>query len=170
MFKRISIYDFDGTLCLTPDREEGSRIWKEKLGMDFPHSGWWGRKETLDTKIFEIDRCEWVYRKYLEDMASDSTLVVLVTGRHVGIAKEVKKVLEKCEYKMFDEYHFNNKGKTDVFKIEVFDNLLLENPEVQEITIYEDRADHIHLFHTWAKRKDSKAKVNIIDVKNYYIK
>jgi len=41
--KKISIFDFDNTLCLTPEPKEGHPIYKKVTGQDWPHKGWWGR-------------------------------------------------------------------------------------------------------------------------------
>ena len=51
--RKVSIYDFDGTLIKTPEPELGKKIWKEKTGEDYPHKGWWGKRESLDIDIFE---------------------------------------------------------------------------------------------------------------------
>ena len=64
MIKKIVIFDFDGTLCFTPEPVEGKKIWFEKTGTVFPYPGWWSKKETLDMDIFYIPVNPFVYKKY----------------------------------------------------------------------------------------------------------
>ena len=91
--KKIVSFDFDGTMCFTPGPEEGKKIWEQKTGMVFPYPGWWSKKETLDQNIFHIPVNPFVYKKYLEAVAEDDTMVILATGRLAKLQKEVEKVL-----------------------------------------------------------------------------
>ena len=52
--KRLIIFDLDGTLMNTPSPEEGKPLWEKHYGEKYPHIGWWGRKESLDTNVFNI--------------------------------------------------------------------------------------------------------------------
>ena len=52
--KRLAVFDFDGTLFDSPEQEDGMRIWSQKTGQQYPHKGWWGRRESLDSDIFDI--------------------------------------------------------------------------------------------------------------------
>ena len=64
MKKNLVIFDFDQTLMDTLGKEEGLKIWKEKTGQDYPHKGWWGRKESLDLDVFDIEPNEDVLTDY----------------------------------------------------------------------------------------------------------
>ncbi len=50
--KRILIFDFDGTLIDTDTPESGKALWFEEFGFDWPFTGWWGRPESLDSRIY----------------------------------------------------------------------------------------------------------------------
>jgi hypothetical protein len=52
--KKIAVFDFDGTLIMTPTPDDGKLLYKMKTGNDWPHKGWWGQKDSLDTTIFDI--------------------------------------------------------------------------------------------------------------------
>jgi hypothetical protein len=43
----LQIFDFDATLFDTPLPETGTIEYEEKTGMSWPHTGWWGRAESL---------------------------------------------------------------------------------------------------------------------------
>ena len=91
--KKIVSFDFDGTMCFTPEPIEGEKVWQEKTGTVWTYTGWWSRKETLDMNIFHIPVNPFVYKKYLEAVAEDDTMVILATGRLVKLQREVEKVL-----------------------------------------------------------------------------
>ena len=59
--KKLVSFDFDKTMCFTPEPEEGKVIFKNKTGLDWPHRGWWGRSETLNLEIFSIPINQYVY-------------------------------------------------------------------------------------------------------------
>lgn len=50
--KRIAIFDFDGTLIDTDTPESGKPLWLEEFGFEWPFKGWWGRPESLDSRIY----------------------------------------------------------------------------------------------------------------------
>jgi hypothetical protein len=164
MIKRIVSYDFDGTMCFTPGHIEGEKIWKEKTSTDWPYTGWWSKKETLDLNIFDIPVNQFVYRKYLEDMVrkeeEKDTFVLLATGRLERLRKEVEKVLNYHNLS-FDMVALNTGGDTYHFKTKLFEKLIREyNPEV--FVMYDDRHEHLVKFEEWAKKQP--CRVEIIDV------
>ena len=50
--KRIVIFDFDGTLIDTDTPESGKTLWEKEFGFEWPFKGWWGRAESLDSRIY----------------------------------------------------------------------------------------------------------------------
>jgi hypothetical protein len=42
--KKIVSFDFDGTMCFTPEPIEGEKVWQEKTGTVWPYTGWWSKK------------------------------------------------------------------------------------------------------------------------------
>ena len=155
--KKISIFDFDNTLCLTPEPKEGHPIYKKVTGQDWPHKGWWGREESLDMDIFDIPLNEPVYKKYLH--ASD-TYKVLATGRLSKLRSEVTKILDKYNL-VFDEVHLNPGMDTFKFKTDLFEKLIYKfRPDI--VTIYDDRQTHLQRFREWTKTKP--CDIEIVDV------
>ena len=158
--KKIISFDFDGTMCFTPGPEEGKKIWQEKTGLIFPYPGWWSKRETLDQNIFHIPVNPFVYKKYLEAVAEDSTMVILATGRLLKLQREVEKVLKSHNLE-FDLIACNNAGETYRFKTKLFENLINKyKPEV--FVMYDDRHEHIVQFEKWARFQP--CRVEIIDV------
>jgi len=160
MIKKIVIFDFDGTMCYTPEPIEGEKIWFEKTGTVFPYTGWWSKKETLDQNIFHIPINPFVYKKYLEAVADDNTMTILATGRLIKLQREVEKVLTSHNLS-FDLVACNNGGETYRFKTKLFEELINKyKPEV--FVMYDDRHDHLVKFEMWARFQP--CRVEIIDV------
>lgn len=141
--ERLLIYDFDSTLFDTPLPEEGRVVYKERTGFDFPAKGWWGRPESLDTSVFDIQPIKSVYETYLE-INPDRDYKVLLTGRHTGMSDTVMSVIEGFDVS-FDEYHFKTSGDTLSFKLSVIDGLV-ERVKPRYVEIFEDRLEHHQAF------------------------
>lgn len=45
------VFDFDGTLVSTPGPEKGRVEYQKHTGKRWPHSGWWGRAESLEPPL-----------------------------------------------------------------------------------------------------------------------
>ncbi len=158
--EKIFVFDFDGTLFNTPEPERGKVIFKQKTGIDWPYRGWWSKKESLDTKIFDIKPIDWVYRKYLESLHEENH-VILATGRMEELRNQVNKILVDNNT-LFDKVYLNPGMDTFVFKVRVFDSLI-EKHSPEEFTIYDDRDAHLVKFKEWSETKN--ININIIDVK-----
>ena len=78
---RLAVFDFDGTLFDTPLPDTGKDIFKEKTGKDWPHKGWWGKGESMDSNVFNIPPVDSVLADFMFERANPETLVVLLTGR-----------------------------------------------------------------------------------------
>lgn len=160
--KRLICFDFDKTLCLTPEPKEGKVIFKNVTGIEWPYSGWWGRKETLDLNIFQIPVNEYVYKKYLEHISDENAYVFLATGRLEKMKSQVEKVLEKNNLS-FKEVHCNPGIDTYVFKTRLFESLIKKHkPDL--FVMYDDRYEHIVKFKEWAKTQN--CQIDIIDIVN----
>jgi hydroxymethylpyrimidine pyrophosphatase-like HAD family hydrolase len=158
--KKIISFDFDGTMCYTPLPIEGEKVWQEKTGTVWPYTGWWSKKETLDQNIFHIPVNPFVYKKYLEAVAEDETMVILATGRLIKLQREVEKVLKSHNLE-FDLVACNSGGETYRFKTKLFEDLINKyRPEV--FVMYDDRHDHLVQFEKWARFQP--CRVEIIDV------
>jgi hypothetical protein len=157
-YKRIIVFDFDNTLCFTPEPDQGKKIWKEKTREDWPHIGWWSKTDSLNIDIFDIPVNKWIYKKYLEAVSDPDNYVMLATGRLLkkeGMLDNVMKILNKHNLS-FDEVQLNWGGSTLLFKLTLFENKI-KKLGVEELIMYDDR--HISSFIEWANKQDIKIAV-----------
>lgn len=145
---KITIFDFDGTLVDTGTPETHKDIWKDKTGTDWPYNGWWGRKESLDTTVFDFKPNNSVINAYNSEKRINGNLTVMLTGRLPKLSNEVEKILNDNNLH-FDYYLYNYGGSTLDNKIKQMNDLLSKYPDVKSISQYEDRVDHIPTFKTW---------------------
>jgi len=181
--KRIAIFDFDGTLIDTDTPESGKALWQKEFGFEWPFKGWWGRPESLDSRIFfqknlmpEPDLNEKGLERnifdnnpiaktlsaYKEQSARPDTLTILLTGRHAGVGSLVTDILNEKGIK-FDDYLYKT-GNLDTadFKVEVLTKLVNNNSGLEEMEIWEDRDDHLPIFQSWANKQKIKVTVHHI--------
>jgi hypothetical protein len=165
--KRLFIFDLDKTLYKTPEPLDGVHVFKEKMGFDYPHKGWFSKKESLDIKIFDIELNDWVYQEYLKSREMEDTYVVLCTGRIKPLREVIEIILERDGIK-FDDIFCNWGGPTLKFKLKVFESLKEKFKDtLEEIYVYDDRDEHIGSFMEWALqvRKDTDINAQVIHVK-----
>jgi hypothetical protein len=158
--KRLVIYDFDGTIFNSPDREKGELTYFNSTGEKLPFSGWWGRLESLSPPIVpEKPDEKWLIANtiaaYREDFKNDETELVLMTGRPF---KNSKRIIDICQHfeLMFHLHYFRGqpgqKGK-DTLEIKcnfITEELIHEKLEILEI--WEDRPEHTAAFFESAKQ------------------
>jgi hypothetical protein len=150
-------------LVNSPTPEEGTIIYKEKTGEDWPYKGWWGRPESLDMDIFDIKPIPSVLSDYKDERSNSSTLVIMLTGRIPKLSNEVENILSKYGFK-FDEYHYNNGGSTLTYKINTLNDVLSKHPNVKSVAMWEDRVEHIEPFKAWgANLKDIDFDITAVD-------
>jgi hypothetical protein len=177
--KTLYSFDFDDTLCMTPNPLEGRQIWLDKFKFEFPAktkeqeienrkkrlTGWWGREESLDLDVFEIPKNEWVYKKYLEATSKDESYIILATGRlekAFNMRVRVETILQKHNLS-FDEIHLNWGMDTFKFKCSLFEQLI-RKIKPTEFIMYDDRESHLPKFENWAK--EQPIPITIVDVVN----
>lgn len=169
---KVALYDFDGTFIKTMGPIEGKKIWKDKTGTDYPHRGWWGKRETLDIDIFENEPYEDIVNEYNKSIAEPNTYVVLCTGRISPMKREVNAILDKYGFE-FDDVILNGdkrfvvRGKgadnnTLAYKIRVLASFITELPNLEEIELWDDRLEHNATFQQWADAQNIKVKVNLV--------
>jgi hypothetical protein len=148
MIRRITIFDFDGTLVNTPLKPEN---WK---------GGWWGRKESmLPPHLPNVEEIKEklphfvnrkVHQEYIKSLEEPETLTVFMTGRHTGLKWLVLDLLKAFD--IFPEASekqrafFTRGGNTLDFKINMIEQLLEEFKEVCFIEMWEDREEHAIAF------------------------
>ena len=108
---KIAIFDFDGTLVDSPNPDTGKKEWEEKTGKDYPHRGWWSKRESLDTNVFDINTIKDTVMEYLAEYEDPNTLVIMLTGRLPNQADQVEEILNSKGI-VFDEYHYKDNGNT----------------------------------------------------------
>lgn len=155
---KIAIFDLDGTLLDTPLPQDGRVEYKEKTGNDWPFAGWWGQPLSLSSEIFDIKPIKDVISDYKKEKRDPQTLMVMLTGRIKKLSGYVEQLL-KDNNLSFDEYHYNTGGSTDISKIKTMDSLLSKYPEVDELSIYEDRGEHISIFKEWGNKLVSSGRL-----------
>ena len=160
---KISIFDFDGTLADTPNKEDGITLWEAKNKKDYPHRGWWGREESLDENTFKVKLIPTTKDDYDRESGGNNTLMVMLTGRLPKLANQVESILSKNGV-IFDEYHYKGRGDTFTSKLYTIKSLLENNPNVTEIEMWEDRLNHADGFEEWGNDNGVDIKVNRVTI------
>lgn len=158
---KISIFDFDGTLMDTPHPEEGKKEWEEFTGKKYPHIGWWGKPESLDDVVFDIQPIESTVSDYKKEMSNPDTMVIMLTGRLPHQSEQIEELLALHNIN-FDEYHYKSNGDTLTSKINTIKSLLHRYPNVTEIEMWEDREPHALSFEQWGKDNNINLNVNLV--------
>jgi hypothetical protein len=168
--KKVTIIDMDGTLIDTTEPNEGKKIWKEKTGEDYPHKGWWSKRETLDADVFENDVYDDMLDVYKKAKSEENTFIALCTGRIIPLKRQVEKILDKHEL-AFDDVILNGdkrfavKGQgndTLSYKVRVLSSLKGRFPNLEEIEFWDDRDSHHQTFKEWGAKQPMKVQINYV--------
>lgn len=134
--KRLAVYDFDGTLIDSPEKEEGKLQWEKVKGVPYPHQGWWGRPESLDTEVFDIKPFPTILAKLNADVTDPDTKVIILTSRMEKLRPQLENIL-RLNGITVDEL-ITKRGAEDkgdiILKIENY------NQDLEEIVVYDDFA------------------------------
>ena len=158
---KISIFDFDGTLMRTPHPDEGKIEWENFYNKKYPHIGWWGKPESLDDAVFNIEPVENTINDYKKEMENPNTLVIMLTGRLPHQHDQIMELL-KFHKIIFTEYHYKESGDTLNSKLNSIINLLNRFPQVNYMEMWEDREPHAIAFEEWGKENGINVKVNLV--------
>lgn len=150
-YRKLAVFDFDGTLINTFNAEKGRVVWKEKTGMHWPYSGWWDVPDSLNSDIFQFEFIPETVEHYYREVQDSNTLLVLLTGRHVKLSEDVKRILN-CYNLVFHLYYFRENGDPLSFKLNILDEILQEYSTLKSIRMYEDRIEHVPHFIDWSKK------------------
>lgn len=178
--KKLAIYDFDGTLMNSPEPNPGKQIWKEKTGEEYPHKGWWGRKESLDTDVFEIKPIPSILSKFNKDVNDPNTITIILTSRLEKLRPEVEKILKLNNIhpdKLIMKWGGDDKG-------DVILKLVNQYDDIGEIVVYDDFAGGMeNKIREFIKIKDSldpninyniyyveNGKVSLMETTNHCLK
>ena len=151
----LVVWDFDGTLVATPLPESGKLVYEEKTGKKWPHVGWWGKADSLDTDVFEMETIPMTIDFYNQYLEKEDALKIMMTGRMIKLESHVMKILKEKGLS-FDEYHFNRGGSTDVAKIKTMESIMAKIDTIETVTMFEDRLEHVEIFQKWGDEMVTK--------------
>jgi len=157
MIKRLAFYDMDGTLMDTPMPEDGKKTWKEVTGEDYPYAGWWGRPESLSTEVFDIKPFQSVLSQLQDDTARPDTQTVLLTNRIERLRPYVENLL-KVNGVSLDILDLKKGGHE---KDERILKHLDQNPNVEEISVFDDRKKELDILTPLKDKIGDNVLVNI---------
>ena len=141
--RRLSVFDFDGTLFKSPEKP-----------VDWA-TGWWGNPASLSAPIVpERPGAEWWNAHVVEaaqrDSADPETVSLLLTGR---LAKRftvrLTELLAQAELS-FDRVILSTGGDTEAHKLLMIGEFLSVYPTIVEVDIWEDRHEHLTKFTNFA--------------------
>jgi len=145
---KLDVFDFDGTLVNTPLPDDANKsIWKAATGKEW-EGGWFSNPDSLNFKVFEMPTIPSVISDYKKSSSDPSALTIMLTGRIPSVGKYVKAILDDKSLK-FDDYLFNDGGATEDNKIKHMEMILKYNPNIREVTLWDDRTPHIPIFQAW---------------------
>jgi len=155
--KKISIFDFDGTLFASPEKPEwwpmhgfGSKIQtlSPPYVPKYPTGDWWSTGNVSEAR---------------REIGRDKVYAVLLTGRLKLFENRIKEMLDSIGLD-FDEYHLCPGGDVLKFKLSVIDDLLEKFPTVDFVEMWEDREDHVGPFEEHlTKLGVTKIRVNLVE-------
>jgi len=135
MITRLCVFDFDGTLMNSPEKEAGQAEWSEKMGIPFKYQGWWGRPESLDLDVFDIRAFPKVLSILNKDVSTPDTYTIVLTTRQEKLRPLVQVVLDANHIKVDKldmQYGQRTKGQKILDYVSKF-------PDLKEINVYDDR-------------------------------
>jgi hypothetical protein len=166
--KKVSVFDFDGTLIDTTMPDVGKKMWKDATGEDYPHKGWWGRRESLDINIFPNKPFADIVSEFNKAKSEPNTFVVLCTGRITPLTNEVLAILNKYNF-VFDDVvltgdkRFQGDSNNTVgFKVNYLNSLQKQFPNLEQIEFWDDRRHHHTTFVQWGKLQPIPVKINLV--------
>jgi len=162
MIKTLYAVDFDGTLCNSPEPEEGKKIWEDVTGEKYPHIGWWSKTESLDTDVFDIDLYDTLVDVIKKGVFNEESYAIILTNRLEKLRPEVQNILDLNNVGVdFLDMKKNNKDKGERI-LEYLDTF----PDLEEINVYDDRPKEIESFKSVIDKMPSNISFNIYLVDN----
>ena len=159
--RTISIYDFDGTLANTPSLDNGRLIWEDYYKRQYPHQGWWGRPESLDTNVFNIKLFNTIELLIRKDIADPDTYVVILTSRIEKLRLEFENILSLHDI-IVDRVDMKNE---EISKGEKVLSYIKDFPHLININVYDDNYEReINSFKSIRNQIHNNVKFNIFHV------
>ncbi len=134
----IAIFDFDSTMCYSPMPEPGKQMWAEHHGKDYPTTGWWGRLESMDEDVFDIQtnpevHAEW--DKYYE-LEYDT---YILTSRQPKFTDIIKSILIKNSVDVVDVLTQRGKATKGERILEMITHYNRLGIHVEHVIFFDDR-------------------------------
>lgn len=140
---RISFYDFDRSIMDGPTPEIGREIWRRKTGEDFPHLGWWSKKESLDHTIFPFTPIREVADRIKRDYEDPSCWTMVLSNRVESLLPYMKSLMDQYDIKVDD---FLLRRPDNLPKPVRIKRMLPKFPQATSIDIHEDDPNNLELF------------------------
>ncbi len=132
--KKIIFIDFDGTLANSPLPEQGKVIWEKRKKEKYPHIGWWGKPESLDTTVFKIDLIPNIEKIVRKGIFDNNTYTVLLSSRMKKLEPSIVTVLNNHNIR-FDHIDLKDDNKTKGEKVLDY---IGKFPNLETIEVYDD--------------------------------
>lgn len=159
--KKLSFYDFDSTLVDSPMPETGKEQWSQHYGEQYPHAGWWGRPESLDLNVFDINTYENIVFFAKKDIEDPNTRAYVLTSRIERLRPELEKILTTIGLN-FDEILMKSGNKS---KGEVVLDEISNYPDINRVDVYDDNYEReITSFKSIRSQIPSHIQFNIFHV------
>jgi len=160
--KKIVFIDHDGSLMNVPMPDTGRILWKEKTGTEYPHKGWWGQPDSLNTNVFDIEPFQSVENILKKENANPSSYTVLLTNRIPKFESIIKNLLNSMGLH-FDLYSFKSDNRD---KKERILEISSKFPSLEEIKVFDDQNDQIEILKTLKYDVDETIKVEVYQANN----
>lgn len=154
MITRVAIFDFDGTLFQSPQPPgwwKKTNWFRDSTSLDppcvpkRPDGAWWNKRVVGQAR----------------KSASDGlTLTVLLTGRWGRVFGPRIRELVKQQGLSFDRVMLPSSPGAAAFKGATLNKILDTHPDVTEIDVFDDYADHTRIFTTIGHKRSIKVNVN----------
>lgn len=158
---KVSVFDCDGTMIDTTMPEIGKEMWKKATGEDYPHRGWWSKRESLDINIYPNNVFDDMHAEFKKAKAESNTFVTLLTGRITPLRKQIDAILDKHDLdfddvvltgdKRFNKVDGVGAKDTLAFKLNYLNSLQGQFPNLEQIEFWDDRDHHNETFVQWGK-------------------
>lgn len=142
MITKLVIFDFDGTISNSPKPEDGIEQWEKVKGVKFTHDDWWGRPESLDTKVFDFKFFPKVVNILNKEKSNPNTLVMILSSRIEKLRPYIKNILKQnnVSVKLLE---LKTDERTKGEKVLDFINKF---PTIKQVDVYDDRNKEIKTY------------------------
>eukprot|EP00741_Cyanophora_paradoxa_P021963 tig00021432_g21200.t1 len=136
---RLNVFDFDGTLFLTPAPDIGKAAYERATGTPWPFNGWWGRAESLLPPLTAAPGP--ALPDFRSEIVRQDAVTCMITGRIPQIKAAVEAVLKgegvRPHFKVFKTTAHDPTTE----KMLCIEELCRLFPSIKEVCIWEDQPE-----------------------------